>query len=472
MRNSRLYFALLPLVSLAHANAQASAAAKVILEGDVINAATGAPIAGARVKLDPRQAEPRYLKSDDAGHFLFRNLAPGEYLWTVEAPGFLRPPQNILLDLTVQPGPVCYAPGSAPASTSTVTRSADADGTLHARISIPLTASAVITGTVTDPDGIPLENWSVSVLVKQPVPKTGSSGSFARPLPEGHYEVIPKSTVQTNDKGAFRAGRLEPGSYYLIANRPTLPGTTESTYRATYFPRGIDLASAKPLELGAGGQVRADIRIVSQHGIRVAGRLVKPASADEFPAGSLFFTQIDLVEENDFPGANGMIANGQDDYEFDDVLPGRYTVIALTHSASGVLSGEQKAVFGLMQSIEAGDADRSDADLVLQPLRDLAGAVTFQEGCTPFPVTVSAQSFSPLSGGRKETVSGSDGRFVLGGLGTGNYTVTVASSGRIVRARSIRLGDRDVQKDGFESPLAGDEPLLIDVACGNSRRPR
>ncbi len=237
MRNSRPYFALLPLLSLAHVNSQAPAAAKVILEGDVTNAATGAPIAGARVKLDPRQAEPRYLKSDDAGHFLFRNLAPGEYLWTVEASGFLQPPQNMLLDLTLpQPGPLCYAPGIAPAPTDTVTRSVDADGSLHARISIPLTAYAVITGTLTDPDGIPMENWSVSVLVKRPVPKTGSSGSFAPALPGGHHEVIATSTVLTNDKGEFRAARLEPGSYYLIANKPTLPGTTESTYRATYYP--------------------------------------------------------------------------------------------------------------------------------------------------------------------------------------------------------------------------------------------
>jgi hypothetical protein len=34
------------------------------------------------------------------------------------------------------------------------------------------------------------------------------------------------------------------------------------------------------------------------------------------------------------------------------------------------------------------------------------------------------------------------------------------------------LGERDVEKEGFESPLSGDEPLLIEVACANSRKPR
>ena len=51
MRYPGLYFALLPLLSQAHLHAQTAAAAGAILEGEVLNAATGAPIAGARVKL-------------------------------------------------------------------------------------------------------------------------------------------------------------------------------------------------------------------------------------------------------------------------------------------------------------------------------------------------------------------------------------------------------------------------------------
>ena len=65
---------------------------------------------------------------------------------------------------------------------------------------------------MTDPDGIPLEDWDVRILVKQPVPKTGSSDSFAQPLPDGHHEISAKTGVRTNDKGEFRAAHLEPGT--------------------------------------------------------------------------------------------------------------------------------------------------------------------------------------------------------------------------------------------------------------------
>jgi hypothetical protein len=74
--------------------------------------------------------------------------------------------------------------------------------------------------------------------------------------------------------------------------------------------------------------------------------------------------------------------------------------------------------------------------------------------------------------GQAETVSGADGKSVLRGLGTGRFTVSVSSPGGMVAVTSIRLGDRDVQRDGFESPLADDEPLRIDIACGNSRGSR
>jgi hypothetical protein len=473
MRYPRLYFALLLLLAAAHLHAQ-TAAAGAIVEGEVVNAATGAPIAGARVKLDPRHAEPLYLKSDAGGHFLFRNLPPALYQWSVEAPGFLQPAQPAFLDLTVPPaGPICVGPGGVRPSTGPSTIATDADGTTHARIAIPLTAYGVLTGKVTDPDGVPLEDWDVGILVKQvkqATPKTGNSGSFAQPLPDGHYEITRRTTVRTNDKGEFRAARLEPGTYYVIANRPSLPGTAESSYRATYYARAIDLASAKPLELAAGDRARADIRIVSQPGIRIAGRLVRPGAAED-SGDRLLSTQIVLAPETNLVNANGTSTVANDEYEFNDVLPGRYTLMAVTHETSDLFGGHQKAIFGLMRPIEAGDSDMNGVDLVLQPLRDLAGAVTFSEGCAPFPLTIRTDSFSTLSGGQAETVSGADGKFVLQGLGPGKFTVSVFSSSLMVGPVSIRLGERDVEKDGFESPISGDEPLLIEVGCANSRRP-
>jgi len=457
MRYPGLLIAILPLLSPAYARAENVAAKRAIVEGDVVNPVTGAPIAGVRVKLDPRQAEPLYLKSDAAGHFVFREVPPALYLWSVDAAGFLLP-QPSFLDLTVpEKGPICAAPGSAHTATGGFDTSTDRDGTIHARISVPLTAYAVVTGRVTDPDGMPLEDGSVAFLLKRPVQTAGDGA-----------EDYPRATVQTNDKGEFRAARLEPGTYYVVANKSNLPGSAESGYRATYYPRAIDLASAKPLELPAGGRARADIRIASQAGIRIAGRLVKPAGPDG-SGGPETYTNIVLVPERGFLiTGDGPSAIAKDDYALDDVLPGKYSVIALTREMSiDPLGGNQKPVFGLMRTIEVGAVDMNGVDLVLQPLRDLSGAVSFPAGCTPFPVSIRAQSMHSTPA---DAVSDADGKFILRGLGAGKFTVSVSSPGQWMLARSMRLGNRDVEKDGFESPLAGDEPLLIEVGCGNSRR--
>jgi hypothetical protein len=301
MRYRSRYFALLPLLTLAHIHAQTPATIRAILEGDVVNAATGAPIGGARVKLDTTQTEPLYLRNDAGGHFLFGNLSPALYRLSVEAPGFLKPALTFVDFMVPHSSAAGSAIGGAHTSTcclpsATVTRSTDADGTLHARISVPLAAYAVIAGRVTDPDGVPLEDCAVEILRKQPVPATGSSGPFAHALPDGHNEIVPVTTVHTNDKGEFRAARLEPGTFYAVANKPAIRGAWESGDRPTYYPHAIDLASAKPLELAAGDRARANIRISRQPGIRVAGRLAKPEGA-QYPSGPLLYTNIVLVPE-------------------------------------------------------------------------------------------------------------------------------------------------------------------------------
>lgn len=482
MRYFSYWFALLLILSPGRMHAQTPAATIAILEGDVVNSATGAPIAGARVKVDTQQAEPLYSKSDASGHFLFNNLPPNFYRVSVEAPGFVKP-TSTSVDLAVHRAKTTGSAGRISGNANccvpaTVTGTADADGNLHARISIPMVAYAVITGKVTDPNGVPIEGCPVEILMKRPdqTRRTASNWRPGRPLPDGKNEIVSMATLNTNDKGEFRAGRLEPGTWYVVANKSGLPGVWESGYRITYYPRALDLASAKPLELAAGEQARANIQIARQNGIHVAGRLIKPAG-EESSSGSLLFTNIVLVsDQNYLTNANGPFTTGREDYEFTDVLPGKYTLMALTRDAtSDPFGGNQKPLFGLVQPFEAGDRDMSGVDLALQPLRDLAGAVTFPEGCTPFPVRIDAYSRSPIAVGQAEAVSGADGKFVLHGLVPGKFTVSVSNSsgpGQPVRAASMRLGDRDVQKDGFEAPVSGDEPLRIDIPCGNSGRQR
>jgi hypothetical protein len=331
---------------------------------------------------------------------------------------------------------------------------------------VPLLAYGVITGKVTDPYGVPLADTTVEVLAKAPVPANGSASPPARAL-----------QARTNDKGEFRAASLEPGSYYVVVNKSG--GTTiwESSYRITYHGGATELAAAKPLTVGAGEQVRGDVSLVGKSGVHVAGRLIKPPGV-EGSGGRIIYTNVVLVpEQNALLNANGPFANGRDDYRLDDVLPGRYVLMALSSQAStDPFGSNQKELFGLIRPIEVGDRDMDNFDLTLAPLRDISGTVTYREGCTPAPLHITAQTRGPLGWRQPEALSDADGKFVLHALTTGRYNFSIfaeAGSERFMPpVISIRHGARDVLKDGFESPYAGDEPISITVGCQNPGRPQ
>jgi hypothetical protein len=331
---------------------------------------------------------------------------------------------------------------------------------------VPLLAYGVITGRVTDPYGVPLAETTVEILAKAPVPANGSTSPPARSM-----------QVRTNDKGEFRAASLEPGSYYVVANKSNAMAPWESSYRITYYGGAIDLAAAKPITVGAGEQVRGDILLVCKSGVHIAGRFIKPPGV-EGSDGPMVYTDVALVpEQSPLLNAHGPFANSRDNYRLDDVLPGRYTLMALSRAAStDPFGANPKELFGLIRPIEVGDRDVDNFDLTLAPLRDISGTVTYREGCAPAPLQITALHRGPLGWRQSEAISDANGKFVLRGLSTGRYNLSIlaeAGPGRIMPpVISIRHGARDVLKDGFESPYAGDEPIGITVGCQNPGRPQ
>lgn len=123
--------------------------------------------------------------------------------------------------------------------------------------------------------------------------------------------------------------------------------------------------------------------------------------------------------------------------------------------------------YGHRRTIELGDHDLPGIDVPLQPLRDLPVNVTFR-GCSPYALRIEAANSTPMHPPIAESLSGLDGTAVLHRLVPGPYRVYVhrAESYYSPNIESMRLGDRDVQKDGFDGPVSGDETLQIVVTCG------
>lgn len=441
---------------------------KAILEGDVFNDADKTPLAGARVKLEQYQSEPIYARTDANGHFAFQNVTPGMYQVAAESPGFLRQSASSIdvsargsLRATVRQTVFSRGMGTLP--DAVVKRSISDDGILKVHVSIPLVAYAIIHGRITDPEGRPIDGASIEINRKMPL-QPNRMGTGARILPDGQGELsLVYGPLQTNDKGEFRSPKLEPGSYYVAVNRPSGSQQWDSSFRATYYPAALDLASAKMLDLRAGQQVRADIQVLGRRGVRIAGRLIKPVTADSSIRSG---TQLALIPEQSYlQNISFPISIATDEYEIKDVLPGKYVLMAYTRELSEPFGQNQKGIFGVRRNIEVADLDLDKLDLEVQPLRDLTGTVTFKEGCRPTPIRLYATLNPRYSFGPNDVSSDLDGNFVLPGLIPGRITVSVNAP----FVESVVFGKRDVLRKEFDLPSAGEDTLQITVSCEAAR---
>src|ERR1017187_4623375 len=253
MRQPAAYFT--PLLFPLYADAHSSGPVHGIVEGDVVNATTNAPITNARVHLITAQTS-LYGKVDRQGHFAIGNLAPGYYQLSVDSPGFVLS-DRIAVDLLAPAPPSgrfvrSVARPSSQVPDAKVIRSIDADGTIRVVMTVPLLAYSVIAGKVTDPYGLPMMNCSIEVLKKRPPRPAGQPPG--PPTPPGIWSEFQRvnNTIEADDRGEYRV-QLEPGTYWVVANKGGSSWHNwESADRVTYFPAATSLENAKPLELEIG----------------------------------------------------------------------------------------------------------------------------------------------------------------------------------------------------------------------------
>ena len=458
---------------------------KGIVEGVVQNSLSGQPLEGARIKLGNYLNTELYTKTDAAGRFRFTGVNQGTYSIEAQYPGFLMPGQSgmsngLRAQINLSPPraantAVTVTYGGQPAGTPEITT--DNDGVLHASLTMALTPQSVITGKVTDANGLPMVDCQVQVLTRRLM--RGGPTDFSVPIPmaDGRTGLAPVVFTTTDDRGEFRAARLAPGSYYLFIGKPSGPESWERTYRETYYPNAIDPASAKPLDLTAGKEVRAEVQIVRIPGVRVAGHLIDPPVAPQSGPIPRTYTNLSLVAAGQRIGSYSgfTVANPDGSFEFLDVLPGKYTLQALTRERT-MPSGpnqRQQELWAASRQVEISDNGEEGVTVEMQPLGELAGTVAFRQGCMPEPVQIHVQpSFSPVGfGPHQPPTVAPDGKFVLTGLAPVHYTIQMQSSG-LSFPSSIQLGGIDVLRNGFDLPAAGHATLQIQMNCRPGGRPQ
>src|SRR5262245_6703646 len=152
----------------------------VLINGQVIDAATRAPVAGATVKIGDSS-----VRTGRDGRFSLDNLGPGEHRIVTSKPGYVTDEQTVVAD----------EKNAAP------------------DVTVRMTAAGVITGRIVDDEGRPVRGAPVEAL--------------AYGYTNGRRQLVPRgNSATTNDRGEFRLFWLDPGTYYIVADptpRPQVP---------------------------------------------------------------------------------------------------------------------------------------------------------------------------------------------------------------------------------------------------------
>jgi hypothetical protein len=261
-------------------------------------------------------------------------------------------------------------------------------------------------------------------------------------------------TIWANTGSGSYYVQVRPGSNYF-PYQPEMRPPADSRESTTFYPNGLKASQAKLLDLAEGKEVRADVRIIRQSGVKVSGRvagLVPAQVRGTFATVHLWSLSGDSAGLADVIDGRFLMWN---------VAPGQY-VLEGSQSDTGE-PADQSVMAAAHRTIEVGTADLDGIELTLAATPNVEVEVTFESGCAAVPVIVQAQT--DLHFVRNLRV-GSDGRLVWRHAVPGKYKVYIRpEDASRVFATSARLGDREVLTDGFELTAETKGRLRIGMNC-------
>jgi hypothetical protein len=368
-----------------------------LILGQVVDAASNRPVGGALVTLNLRAARPIRAMADGQGRFVFRDLPKGAYNMTA-----------------AKPGHVDGAYGRLRPSGPTLAFDLG-DGERASGVSIAMWRHAAIAGFVQDELGEPVVGTTVRVLKRQIV--------------GGQWRFQPGGQDQTDDRGAYRIGTLEPGEYAVAV--------------------GMSGSSGLPLDMMMGAELD---RAVAVSAVRVSAVAGGEASIFLDSSGS----EMLATDENGRPLTYPV------QFFSNATSAARSTLIKLTSGEErGSVDFQMKPVraFRISGTVFGPEGPISNLALTLAPVEaeNLASAFDTR---TAFAGGGGAFSFATVPPGQYVLRATRTPRMAFGGPGE---TMVVVQGGATF-TQTTRMGGPGMPALPTEPTLWAEVPITIDTA--------
>jgi hypothetical protein len=364
--------------------------------GDVNVIATGGPSTSVSATVGQLRS-----RTDNGGRFAFRNLPPGRYSVSAERDGYFRrfPPGGS------DPAQLVIGPEQ---STS--------------RVVLSLVPGGTISGRILDPAGRPAAAATLTAARLHYV--------------EGRPAFDPVKSTMSDDRGDYRLYWLEPGEYFVLAEKNLPAGPARS-----YFPGGDDGRAAIKVVVNEGAEsARTDFSLAaSPAGVNVSGvvtiavaGLENSASIQTSIVQQFYLVPMDAGRgfENPISFLNALTSaedRAAGRFELGNVRPGRYELYSILQDRSAALT---RHYVGHL-SIAVGTQDVGGIALRIAPGVDLKGTIRYGNGVAvpSAPVRVQLRpraSFPAVSvlSALSATVA-MDGTFTIPNVPEGQYTFSV-----------------------------------------------
>jgi protocatechuate 3,4-dioxygenase beta subunit len=424
---------LLFAVPLAAETAAVEQTEKCAIEGAVMAAGSGAPLARAEVTISRKDASGPTVAvtTDAAGHYSVDGLEPGRYSLYVDRNGYV--PQDY---------------GQRGRNREGITLILKSGKRLR-DIDFRLIAAGVITGRV---------------LGEGNEPRVGAEvDAFTTRYIEGQRHFIIAGQAQTDDLGDYRIFGLRPGYYYVSTREHNWGKTTrrpegappEKRYVPIVYPSAPDFEHATIIDVQPGGEVRGiDIVAVKSQVFHIRGKVLgfDPTTSDarvSLQAVGMELEKFGRDTETDRQGK----------FDFGGITPGSYALSAILL---------QNGVNTASRLIEVGNADVKDVSLAPIPGMQLSGHVVVEGDKKIDFSRLSVDLSIPYLSMRPSAHVSSDGSFVF--HDAGHYVSRFEISGlpEDFYLKSVRLGGEEVAGTSIDLSSAGGLPGALEIVLSGT----
>jgi protocatechuate 3,4-dioxygenase beta subunit len=405
---------------------------KCAVEGVAVDAMSGEALRKATVDLASwlSRGSSYRTTTDQSGRFSFRSIPPGDYWLRGLHTGYL---EGVL--------------GSRRPDTKGTMLRLNA-GTTLSELQLKLTRASIISGKVIDDSGEPV----VQALVE----------AYKPVWFRGHREYNLSGAGSTNDSGDFRITGLRAGQYHLYTSLNDTPyvdeqGKPEKRRLPAFFPDAQTLASAKPVEVPAGGNVPGmDFRLHTAETFSVRGRIGTVPKPDALPT---VVSARDGLDRQNWPAGETEV-NRDGTFRIDGLPSGAYQLEVV---------GERSAVYATASlPIEIKDSDLKGVLIPVATPVEISGTIHFENAAgRTTGTTIRLVQADPGSASDILGEIGDDGTF-RASAPPGRYVIFLGPSSDEDYVKSMSYGGQEVlgQVIDLSKGSAGEVEITITKGAG------